>query len=127
MAKNVLALKHFESPKEAGTYYRLVTLTGSTKGEAYVLMGNRIVIGRGEKVDIKINDAKASREHCEVTRIGDTWVATDLGSQNGVMVNDKKITQQALSEGDKLIVGQTVFKFAKVAIVTGKQIGRAHV
>jgi pSer/pThr/pTyr-binding forkhead associated (FHA) protein len=116
MAKNVLVLKHFESPKEAGTYFRLVTLTGVTKGEAFVLLGNRIVIGRGDKVDIKINDAKASREHCEVTKVGDKWVATDLGSQNGVLVNDKKITQQALAEGDKLIVGQTVFKFAKVEV-----------
>lgn len=118
MAKNVLALKHFESPKEAGTYYRLVTLTGSAKGEAYVLMGNRIVIGRGEKTDIKINDAKASREHCELTKVGKDWVATDLGSQNGIMVNDKKTTQQTLAEGDKLIVGQTVFKFAKVEVTS---------
>ncbi|MES2528183.1 MAG: FHA domain-containing protein [Bdellovibrionota bacterium] len=122
MARNVLVLKHFESPKEAGTYFRLVTLTGSTKGESYVLMGNRIVIGRGEKTDIKINDAKASREHCEITKVGDKWVATDLGSQNGVMVNDMKITQQPLGEGDKLIVGQTVFKFAKVEVSTKNKV-----
>lgn len=119
MAKNVLVLKHFESPKEAGTYYRLVCLTGSNKGESYVLTGNRIVIGRGDKVDIKLNDTKASREHVEVTKVGNTWVATDLGSQNGIMVNDKKVTQMQLNESDKLIVGQTVFKFAKVE-VSGK-------
>jgi pSer/pThr/pTyr-binding forkhead associated (FHA) protein len=124
MAKNVLVLKHFESPKEAGTYFRLVTLTGAAKGEAFVLLGNRIVIGRGEKADIKINDAKASREHCEVTKVGDKWVATDLGSQNGVLVNDKKITQQTLGEGDKLIVGQTVFKFAKVEVTTKNKVIR---
>lgn len=122
MARNVLVLKHFESPKEAGTYFRLVTLTGSTKGESYVLMGNRIVIGRGDKTDIKINDAKASREHCEITKVGDTWVATDLGSQNGVMVNDQKITQQPLGEGDKLIVGQTVFKFVKVEVTSKNKV-----
>jgi pSer/pThr/pTyr-binding forkhead associated (FHA) protein len=122
MARNVLVLKHFESPKEAGTYFRLVTLTGSAKGESYILMGNRIVIGRGEKTDIKINDAKASREHCEVTKVGNIWVATDLGSQNGVMVNDKKITQQPLGEGDKLIVGQTVFKFVKVEVTSKNKV-----
>jgi hypothetical protein len=105
MAKNVLVLKHFESPKEAGTYFRLVCLTGTGKGESYVLTGNRIIIGRGDKADIRLNDTN--------------WVATDLGSQNGIMVNDKKVTQSELKEGDKLIVGQTVFKFAKVE-VTGK-------
>ena len=124
MAKNVLVLKHFESPKDAGTYFRLVTLTGATKGEAFVLLGNRIVIGRGEKADVRINDAKASREHCEITKVGDSWVATDLGSQNGVLINDKKITQQALSEGDKLIVGQTVFKFAKVEVSSKNKVIR---
>lgn len=124
MAKNVLVLKHFESPKDAGTYYRLVSLTGVTKGEAFVLLGNRIIIGRGDKADIKINDGKASREHCEITKVKDSWVATDLGSQNGVMINDKKITQQALAEGDKLIVGQTVFKFAKVEVTSKNKVIR---
>jgi pSer/pThr/pTyr-binding forkhead associated (FHA) protein len=116
MAKNVLVLKHFESPKEAGVYFRLICLTGANKGESYVLIGSRIVIGRGDKTDIKLNDTKASREHVEVTKVGEKWVATDLGSQNGIVVNDKKVTQQTLSEGDKLIVGQTVFKFAKVEV-----------
>lgn len=119
MAKNVLVLKHFESPKEAGTYFRLVCLTGSSKGESYVLSANRIVIGRGDKADIRLNDTKASREHAEVTKVGSNWVATDLGSQNGIIINDKKVTQGQLNEGDKLIVGQTVFKFAKVE-VSGK-------
>ena len=122
MAKNVLVLKHFESPKEAGVYYRLVCLTGGNKGESYVLMGNRIVIGRGERVDIKLNDTKASREHAEITKVGENWVVTDLGSQNGVVVNEKKITQQALTESDKLIIGQTVFKFAKVEVANKSKV-----
>jgi pSer/pThr/pTyr-binding forkhead associated (FHA) protein len=120
VAKNVLVLKHFESPKEAGTYYRLVCLTGPGKGESYILNNNRVVIGRGEKADIRINDAKASREHVELTKVGGNWVATDLGSQNGVLVNDKKITQHELHESDKLIVGTTVFKFAKVEVTGPK-------
>jgi pSer/pThr/pTyr-binding forkhead associated (FHA) protein len=122
MARNVLLLKHFESPKEAGVYYRLVCLTGGNKGESYILLGNRIVIGRGEKADIKLKDAKTSREHAEITKVGDTWIATDLGSQNGVVINDKKITQESLAEGDKLIIGQTVFKFAKVEVTSKTKV-----
>lgn len=127
MAKNVLVLKHFESPKEAGVYFRLVCLTGGNKGESYVLLGNRIVIGRSEKADIRLNDAKASREHAEVTKVGENWVATDLGSQNGIVVNDKKITQKALTEGDKLIVGGTVFKFARVEVTTKAKVIKEEV
>lgn len=122
MARNVLVLKNFESPKEAGVYYRLICLTGSNKGEAYILMGNRIVIGRSEKADIRLSDTKASREHAEITRVGSEWIATDLGSQNGISINDKKITQQALKESDKLIVGQSVFKFAKVEVTSKNRV-----
>lgn len=127
MAKNVLVLKHFESPKEAGVYFRLVCLTGGNKGESYVLLGNRIVIGRSEKADIRLNDTKASREHAEVTKVGNDWVATDLGSQNGIVVNDKKITQKALTEGDKLIVGGTVFKFARVEVTSKSKVVKEEV
>jgi hypothetical protein len=78
MAKNVLVMKHLETPKEAGTYYRLMCLTGPNKGESYVLIGNRIVVGRGEKTDIRLNDTKSSREHAEITKVGDSYVVTDL-------------------------------------------------
>ncbi|HXH74366.1 MAG TPA: FHA domain-containing protein [Bacteriovoracaceae bacterium] len=122
MSKNVLVLKHFESPKEVGVYYRLVCLTGASKGESYVLMGNRIVIGRSEKADIRLNDTKSSREHAEITKVGENWVVTDLGSQNGIVVNDKKVTQKSLIESDKLIIGQTVFKFVKVEVTAKKVI-----
>jgi len=120
MAKNVLVLKHFEAPKEAGVYHRLVCLTGGNKGEAFVLTGNRIVLGRSEKADIRLTDAKASREHAEITKLGEGWVVTDLGSQTGVMVNDSKITQHALKESDKIIIGATVFKFARVEVAAKK-------
>lgn len=122
MARNVLVLKHFESPKDAGTYFRLVCLTGPNKGESYVLMGNRIIIGRSDKADIRLNDTKASREHAEITRVGENWVATDLGSQNGIMINDKKVTQMQMQESDKLIIGQTVFKFAKVEVTSKNKV-----
>jgi len=122
LSKNVLVLKHFESPKEAGTYYRLVCLTGTNKGEAYILLGNRIVIGRSEKADIRINDNKASREHAEIVKVEGKWVVTDLGSQNGIVVNDKKVVQAHLKETDKLIVGQSVFKFVKIEVGQTKVI-----
>lgn len=119
MAKNVLVMKHLETPKDAGTYFRLMCLTGPNKGESYVLIGNRIVIGRGEKTDIRLNDTKSSREHAEITKVGENYVVTDLGSQNGILVNDQKSKQATFKEGDKLIIGQTVLKFTRFE-VTGK-------
>jgi pSer/pThr/pTyr-binding forkhead associated (FHA) protein len=114
MAKNVITLKHNESPQSPGMHYRLVCLTGAGRGESHILNSKRIVIGRGDKADIRINDTKASREHAEIVKKNDEWVITDLGSQNGLIINDGKITQCSLKEGDRVIIGQTVFKFSKI-------------
>lgn len=122
MAKNVLVMKHLETPKEAGTYYRLMCLTGPNKGETYILLGSRIVIGRGEKTDIRLNDTKSSREHAEITKVGDGYVVTDLGSQNGILVNDQKTKQSSFKEGDKLIIGQTVLKFARFEVTSKTKV-----
>lgn len=126
MSKNVLALKHFEQPPQEGTWWRLMCLTGQTKGEAHILTGNRIVLGRSEKADIRVMDIKSSREHAEITRVGGEWVLTDLGSQNGIVVNDQKVTQTKLKEGDKLVIGQTVYKFAKVEVKAKKAAAPAE-
>ena len=116
MSNAVKVLKHFEAPKEAGVHFRLVCLTGKTKGEAYFLVGKRVVLGRSENADIRVLDIKSSREHCEIAKVGKDFILTDLGSQNGVVVNDFKVRQHVLNEGDKVIIGQTVYKFNRVEV-----------
>ncbi|MEK6623607.1 MAG: FHA domain-containing protein [Bdellovibrionota bacterium] len=109
---NAVAIsKSFKPPPTPGKHYRLLCMTGDHKGTSYYLKENRIVLGRSEEVDVQLSDAKASREHAELTRFKDTFIVTDLGSQNGIIVNDLKVAQHTLTNGDKIIIGQTVFKF----------------
>lgn len=116
MSNAVKVLKHFEVPKEEGQYSRLICLTGKNKGEAYFLTGNRAVLGRSDKADIRVLDIKSSREHAEIAKVGKDYILTDLGSQNGVVVNDLKVRQHVLSENDKIIIGQTVYKFNVITV-----------
>lgn len=116
MSNAVKVFKHFESPKDAGEYHRLVCLTGKTKGSAYFLLGKRVVLGRSDTADIRILDIKSSREHCEIAKVGKDFILTDLASQNGVVVNDLKVKQHVLSEGDRIVIGQTVYKFNRVEV-----------
>jgi pSer/pThr/pTyr-binding forkhead associated (FHA) protein len=116
MASAVKIYKHFEMPKEVGVYHRLICLTGDDKGKAYFLMGKRVVMGRSENCDVTILDLKSSREHVEIILVGRNYILTDLGSQNGVVVNDLKVKQHALSNGDKIIIGKTVYKFSKIEV-----------
>lgn len=116
MSRGVSVFKHFEIPKKAGVYHRLICLTGNNKGIAYFINSSRVVLGRSETADIRILDLKSSREHAEIILVGENYIVTDLGSQNGIVVNDLKITQHVLKNGDKIIVGKTVFKFSRLEV-----------
>ncbi len=119
--QNIKVFHHFEAPKEYGVHFRLLCLTGENKGVAYFLTGQRIILGRSEKADIQIKDLKSSREHAELTIVNDDIIITDLGSQNGIIVNDLKIKQHKLKDGDKVIIGSTVYKFGKVVVEENKK------
>lgn len=98
-------------PESAGVHYRLLCMTGKNKGISYYLKGKRAILGRSETVDVQVLDTKSSREHAELTLHANKFVLTDLGSQNGVMVNDLKVNQHTLEDGDKIIIGTTVYKY----------------
>lgn len=108
---NVKITKSVAPPVAAGLHYRLVCMTGKNKGLSYYLTSVRAVMGRSDTVDVQVLDTKSSREHAELAKVGDQYVLTDLGSQNGVVVNDLKVTQHHLTDGDLIIIGQTVFKY----------------
>lgn len=104
--------KDLTVPSKEGVHYRLLCLTGKNKGTSYYLSGKRAVMGRGDEADVQVLDAKSSRAHAELKKVGEKYVVTDLGSQNGIVINDLKVTQHQLVDGDKIIIGQTVFKYS---------------
>jgi pSer/pThr/pTyr-binding forkhead associated (FHA) protein len=72
-----------------------------------------VVIGRGTECDVVIQDLKASRRHCQLTRKEDGFLLEDLGSRNGTLVNGVKITQPILLKGNQTFqIGDTMFYLA---------------
>lgn len=116
MAANVRVTTELKTPGEAGTHYRLLCMTGPNKGNVYYLTGKRVVIGRGESADIQIVDTKISREHGELSFSENAYTITDLGAQNGIIVNDNKVKQKKLNDGEKIVIGQTVFKYNVITV-----------
>ena len=96
MSKAVRVVKNFRSPTVPGEHYRLLCLSGNKKGISYYIDGKRVVIGRSNTAEVQILDEKASREHAEIARIQDSFILTDLSSQNGVVINDLKVKQHRL-------------------------------
>jgi len=90
----------------------VVVLAGVSVGEMFKIGAERIVIGRGAKVGIRLTDDGVSREHCELVREGGRVVLRDLGSTNGRFCNGARVDRRELCDGDKIMVGSTtILKF----------------
>jgi two-component system cell cycle response regulator len=103
-----------ETPKSApaGASAYLVVIAGPSFGEMYKIKNDRIVLGRGDRTDVRIVDDGVSREHAAVQREGGKLVLVDLGSTNGTFCNGLRVPRQELVDGDKISVGaSTILKF----------------
>jgi chromosome segregation ATPase len=70
-------------------------------------------IGRTDDNDIAIDTRYISRHHAKILAGPNATVIEDLGSTNGVYVNDHRVRgRQALNDGDIVMVGKTRFRFA---------------
>jgi two-component system, cell cycle response regulator len=107
----------FEAPlaPEGGKRDRayLVVLAGASVGEMYKIEGDKTVIGRGQKAQVRLLDDGISREHAQLVMVNDRIVLQDLGSTNGTYCNGLKVeANKELVDGDKILVGSTtILKF----------------
>jgi len=101
-----------EAPTGEGQNAYLVVMAGSNVGEMYKLDKDQLVIGRGDKADLRLLDDGISRDHARVVKDGAAMMLEDMGSTNGTYCNGVRVTRQALSEGDKILLGSTtILKF----------------
>lgn len=92
----------------------LRVMNGPDEGTKFELGPNvsEVVIGRGTDCDFQINDANISRRHAVVRRDWNDITIEDLGSKNGVVINDKKINGRAsLRDADEILLGAVRLTF----------------
>ena len=78
----------------------------------YVLEGPRATLGRSKDADCVLRDPNVSRHHAELRRSpSGEWTIADLGSTNGVKVNDRRVGSTRLNSGDQVTLGTTTFRF----------------
>ncbi|MCK5685343.1 FHA domain-containing protein, partial [bacterium] len=78
---------------------------------SYSLTDNeKAVIGRSNECQITINDTKVSRMHSTFFVKNRKLYLKDNGSTNGTFVNNKKIFEKKLSNGDDIRIGTTYIK-----------------
>ncbi len=78
--------------------------------------GERLNIGRGEDVDVTLDNAAVSRHHASLEMRNGTYYLTDLKSKNGTFVNGRKIEETvSVTEADHIEIGK--FRFAPVQVL----------
>jgi hypothetical protein len=83
-----------------------------TNGQVYSLKIGQTRIGRGQDNDLPFPEEEfISRHHCEIGYHKYQYVLKDLQSANGSYVNDVKVRETILRDGDTIQIGSMRFLF----------------
>jgi pSer/pThr/pTyr-binding forkhead associated (FHA) protein len=92
----------------------IIIISGARKGDFYRLGQRTNVIGRDESVPIQVLGDHISRRHMQIHFDQDSWSysAVDMGSKNGVLINDVKIDKETvLTDADYITIGDISLMF----------------
>lgn len=106
-----------ESPAGAAPPARasLIVLAGWEIGKEIEVSSGAMILGRSIECDTCINAPSVSRQHAQIDLVEDKeerfFRVTDLGSSNGTHVNNTRTAATRLHNGDKVKMGDVLFKF----------------
>ncbi len=104
----------------------LVIISGKPLGKSFYLNKPNMILGRDLAVDISLGETAISRKHTEFVTTTEGTVCKDLSSTNGTFVNDAKIEQIDLKDGDLIRCGNTILKFLKEGKIENIHYGKMY-
>jgi hypothetical protein len=89
-------------------------LSGSMGGKEFLLSQKTIRIGESEKTEVTLSGYKNVADyHVEIKRAKNNFTIVDYGTKRGTFVNDQRIEETKLQNGDVIRVGDAQFQFFK--------------
>ena len=105
----------------------LIVVAGGIPTMFLLKAGKRLLIGRDRKADIVLADVLVSRKQAEVVRGPGGFYIHDLGSSNGVSVNQVKIDNSyLLAHCDRITIGNSTIYFLSAQDAIGSTEGGAR-
>jgi pSer/pThr/pTyr-binding forkhead associated (FHA) protein len=89
----------------------IVFASGPLGGSEVALEKERLTLGRGDGVDVMLDDESVSSQHAALEVAGGGFRIRDLGSTNGVRVNGCPVMSWDLKHGDRLQIGSISFRY----------------
>ena len=95
-------------------------ISGKFQGSEYALSDSgEMLVGRSGDVQIVLSEDMVSRRHARIAYDGQRITIEDLGSTNGTFVNGEKIKRADLKEGDRVLIGSSIFKVVQAETSSG--------
>ncbi len=90
----------------------LIIISTGSPHVVHLKQGKRVILGRDKACDIALADVAISRRHAEVVAGPNGFYIRDLGSANGVRVNQIKIDNPyLLAHSDRIMIGGIVIYY----------------
>lgn len=88
-------------------------LNGNFVGKKFFLTDDieEVTIGRDESSEFEIREYVISRQHAKILRKNGRWLLEDIKSKNGTYLNNRRVTQEELHDGDRIALGTIVLIF----------------
>ena len=85
-----------------------------TPTRIFYVTRNKIFIGRSENNDLVIKSRNVYYRHAKLERVGGRWKLQDLSILGNTFVNNRRIEQRFLKDGDEISIESHRFKFGFV-------------
>jgi serine phosphatase RsbU (regulator of sigma subunit) len=90
----------------------VLTLQNGERAGAAFPFDRTVVLGRGRRADIVVDDPSASRRHAQIELHGREWHLNDLDSANGTHLNGRPISRPTpIRSGDLIGIGGLTFRY----------------
>lgn len=89
----------------------LIGVNGSFRERRFEIPAGRSTIGRSSTNNIVIDADSVSMVHARILQKDDEWWILNLLSTNGTYVNERKVTDSRLRDGDRIHFGDAEFVF----------------
>ncbi len=85
--------------------------SGTGRPSAHWILTPPVIVGREPSSDIMINDPSISRRHCQFTLGAEgALLVRDLGSKNGVYVDEKRVSKAIVRPGEVVQIGAVALR-----------------
>jgi DNA-binding winged helix-turn-helix (wHTH) protein len=98
-------------------------------GRRFPLVAGENVVGRDPEVAVRLDSSTVSRRHARLAVTAERVTIEDLGSKNGTLRGDDRVTSPvALEDGDAIRIGSLLLTFRRRsrAVSTETQVAAAH-